>query len=329
MRARNWPVTAVIGAGSAGTMAGAAYGLLVEQSRRARRVIGPLRALPPRADGIYQPLPGPPSPADQPPDPRELSLVMLGDSSAAGLGCDDAEDVPGVLLARGLAAEAERPVRLRTHAAVGATSQALDAQVDLALAEAGGRAPDAAVVIVGANDVIAKLSPAASGVRLGATVARLQRLGTVVVVGTCPDLGAIRPIPQPLRSVVRTWGLALAREQRMAVLSAGGYPVAVADLLSPEFLTRPEALFSPDQFHPSAAGYAAAAELLLPVLCAGLGVWAGGPLPEPPTKSATAEAARPTARVTAALNRHLYHRARAGGGAAARLLRLGSRATGQ
>ena len=329
VRARTWSIAAAVGAGSAGTAVGAGYKLLVEQSKTARAVIGPPNRLPPEADGVYSAEGGSPGPLSGPRRPDELFLVVLGDSSAAGLGCDTAEEVPGVLLARGLAEETERPVRLVTHAVVGANSRALDAQVDLALDAAGGASPDAAVIIVGANDVTAKLSPSSSALRLGLVVQRLRLLGAAVVVGTCPDLGAIRPIPQPLRSVARTWSLQLAREQRAAVLAAGGHPVAVADLLSPEFLTRPEALFSPDRFHPSAAGYEAAAALLLPALCSELGVWGGGPLPEPPRRSVTAEARRPTARVTAALNQHLYRRARDGGSAAARLLRIHGGGTGQ
>lgn len=329
VRARTWSIAAAVGAGSAGTAAGAGYKLLLEQSKTARAVIGPPNRLPPKADGVYTADGGAPGALAEPPRPDEVFLVVLGDSSAAGLGCDSAEEVPGVLLARGLAEETERPVRLVTHAVVGANSRALGAQLDLCLEASSGVAPDAAVVIVGANDVTAKLSPSSSALRLGLVVERLRRLGTAVVVGTCPDLGAIRPIPQPLRSVARTWSLQLAREQRAAVLAAGGHPVAVADLLSPEFLTRPDALFSPDRFHPSAAGYEAAAALLLPALCSELGVWGGGPLPEPPRRSATADARRPTARVTAALNQHLYRRARDGGSAAARLLRRGGGSTGQ
>lgn len=328
VRARTWSIAAVVGAGSAGTALGAGYKLLLAQSKTARAVIGPPTRLPPRADGVYSPDGGAPETLEAPPQPQELLLVMLGDSSAAGLGCDTAEEVPGVLLARGLAEETDRPVRLVTHAVVGANSRVLDAQLDRALEASGGAAPDAAVIIVGANDVTAKLSPSSSALRLGLVVERLRQLGSAVVVGTCPDLGAIRPIPQPLRSVARSWSLLLAKEQRAAVLAAGGHPVAVADLLSPEFLTRPDALFSTDQFHPSAAGYEAAAALLLPALCSELGVWGGGPLPEPPRRSATADARRPTARVTAALNQHLYRRARDGGSAAARVLRRGPGRTG-
>lgn len=317
VRGRTVTVAAALGAGSAGT---AAYRLLIEQSKIARRLIGKSESLPPRADGVYSPSGGPPTHATG----GELTLVVLGDSTAAGLGCETPEQLPGVLLARGLAEETERDVAFTGYGVVGANSQALDGQIDVALREADGHAPDAAVIIIGANDVSAKFSPALAAGLLGESVARLRELGSVVIVATCPDLGAIRPIPQPLRSVARTWSLRLAKAQRGAVLAAGGHPVAVADLLSPEFLTRPDALFSTDRFHPSAAGYEAAADLLLPALCFELGVWGGGPLPEPPRRSQTAEAARPTARLTAVLNHRLQQRARAGGAAAARVLRIGA-----
>lgn len=305
-----------IGAAVTASSAGTAYGLLVEQSKRARRAIGEPTVSPPLADGIYRPEGAPPQPTPQ----SELSLAILGDSTAAGFGCTSSEELPGVLLARGLAEETGQAVRLTTYAVVGANSKTLDAQVSAALRGDAGRSPDAAVIIIGANDVTAKLSVRGSAQRLGTAVGRLRQLGTAVVVGTCPDLGAVRPIPQPLRSVVRTWSLQLAREQGKAVSVAGGHPVALADLLAPEFLSRPEVFFSTDQFHPSATGYEAAAKVLLPALCFQLGVWSGGPLAVQPRRSAAADARRPTARVTAALNRGLNDHARAGGRWAAKVL---------
>jgi len=313
-RTRTMSLAAALTASSAGT----AYGLLVEQSKWARKAIGP-PTQPPRADGLYYPH------AAAPASSAELTLALIGDSTAAGLGCERAEELPGLLLARGLAEETGQAVRLHTYAVVGATSKTLDEQVSGALVE---RPPDAAVILIGANDVTAKLSIAGSAARLGAAVASLRGRGTVVVVGTCPDLGAVRPIPQPLRSVARSWSLRLARAQGEQVRAAGGHAVALADLLSPEFLTRPELFFSTDQFHPSAAGYEAASAVLLPAVCAALGVWGGGPLAVPPLRSATAEARRPTARLTAALNRELNQRARAGGRWATQLLRKGDVRTG-
>ncbi|GGM68697.1 hypothetical protein GCM10012275_43940 [Longimycelium tulufanense] len=292
---------AALATGALGGLSGAAYGLLTEQSRRARRVIGVPTAPPYRADGVYLPDGTGPLPADNPRcSDGPVRFAVLGDSSAAGLGVDSPEELPGVLLARGLAAEAERPVRLVTYAVVGATTKELPDQVAAALDDP----PALALMIIGANDVTTKLSVRTSAALLGAQVALLRDADVEVVVGTCPDLGAIRPIPQPLRSVARSWSLALSRAQRRAVAAVGGHAVPLADLLAREFLARPTELFSTDQFHPSAAGYQAAVDVLLPVLCVAGGLW-GGPVPQAPTRSAAAEARRPTARLVARLNRLL------------------------
>ena len=53
-------------------------------------------------------------------------------------------------------------------------------------------------------------------------------------------------------------------------------PVLLADLLTPDFLSEPERLFSEDHYHPSADGYALAGSQLLAALCHALGM----PVPE-------------------------------------------------
>ena len=77
-----------------------------------------------------------------------------------------------------------------------------------------------------------------------------------VVVGTCPDLGTIRPIAQPLRVLARRWSRQLAAAQTIAVVAEGGRTVSLGSVLGPSFATD-HGLFSSDEFHPSAAGYAA------------------------------------------------------------------------
>jgi lysophospholipase L1-like esterase len=194
---------------------------------------------------------------------------VFGDSTATGYGARTAEEVPGVMIARNLAEASGKRIRLSTKAIVGATSKGLAGQIDAMFVT--GPPPDAAVIMVGANDVTKLHGIGPSARRLGAAVRRLRASGAVVVVGTCPDFGVITAIPQPLRSVARTIGLRLARAQASAVRSSGGVPVPLADLLTPEFRQAPDVLFSDDMFHPSGAGYALAAKQLLPALCNALG----------------------------------------------------------
>lgn len=271
---RVFRTTAMV-AGAVGGLSSAAYGLLMEQSKRARIVIGEPERPPLNADGVYLPDgSGPHAPVLSIIAPEPVRFAVLGDSAAAGLGVDEAAELPGVLLAKAVAEEAGRSVRLTTYAISGATTPDLAGQVDLALADP----PDIALVIIGVNDISERLSMRESARLLGVQLARLRTAGAAVVMGTCPDLGAIRPIAQPLRRLAGMWSLMLARAQRRAVLLADCAPVALAELLSPEFFARPDDLFSADRFHPNAAGYEAAVAVLLAPLCVAAGVWT--PLPE-------------------------------------------------
>ncbi|MFF5255817.1 SGNH/GDSL hydrolase family protein [Streptomyces leeuwenhoekii] len=264
--ARRIAAGAAYGGGGLGLAGAAAVGLLLAEMHLARRRVGigtPPRV--PNAEGLYG---GTEPTAGQPP----LRLVMLGDSTAAGQGVHRAGQTPGALLASGLAAVAERPVALRSVAVPGARSDDLDRQVSLVLADPA-RAPDICVIMVGANDVTHRM-PATRSVRCLATaVRRLRTAGAEVVVGTCPDLGTIEPVRQPLRWLARRVSRQLAAAQTIGVVEQGGRTVSLGDLLGPEFAANPRELFGPDNYHPSAEGYATAAMAVLPTVCAALGLW--------------------------------------------------------
>ncbi|MFB7876162.1 SGNH/GDSL hydrolase family protein [Nocardia sp. NPDC056064] len=258
--------TTVLAGSGAGTISWATYRLLMTQAGAARAVIGRDTSKPPEADGVY-------APGAQRPEPwrtgvpSDLHLMIFGDSTAAGLGCLSADDVPGVRLARGLAEASGLRVRLSTKAISGATSKGLAGQVDAMFV--AGPPPDAAVILVGANDITKKHSIRASARRLASAVARLRAADALVVVGTCPNLGTVTAIQQPLRTVVANWSVRLAKAQTMATTLADGIAVPMGSpLVASEFRAAPEILFATDGFHPSAAGYELAAAQLLPVLIA-------------------------------------------------------------
>jgi lysophospholipase L1-like esterase len=252
-------------AGSVGGLSAAAYGLLDGQSKRARSIIGKHKDLPLNADGVY--LPNGTGPFLR---PRRgvLKFAVLGDSLGAGIGAESTNRLPGVLLAKGIAEEIDRPVRLCTHAVSGSKTFDLPPQVDRALIHP----PDLALVIIGGNDVTSRQRVSVSAEVLGTQVSRLMAAGSRVVVATCPDLGAVLPIPQPLREIARRFSLALARAQIRELNRIGATAVPLADLVSPQFLLRPDELYSPDRFHPNGAGYEFACGVLLPALCDGAGV---------------------------------------------------------
>jgi lysophospholipase L1-like esterase len=264
------------------------------QADQARRVIPKSWDVPPRADGVYSPGSGPVERWHRG-VPFDLHLMVFGDSTATGYGAQSAEEVPGVMVARSLADASGQRIRLSTKAIVGATSKGLSGQIDAMFV--AGPHPDAAVIMIGANDITKPNGIGPSARRVGRAVRRLRSSGAVVVVGTCPDFGLIAAIPQPLRWVARSRGLRLARSQASEVRSAGGVPVPFSDLLAPDFRKMPEVLFSHDMFHPSAAGYALAANQLLPALGKALGDFIGHPIAEEALESRSADGSSLLSRV--------------------------------
>lgn len=256
--ARRLASAAAYGGGGLSLLGASLYGLLRAEAKVARKVIGVHDGRVPDASGWYGR--GRPGPA--------VKIALLGDSSAAGYGVDTVEETPGARLGSGVSAAADRRVHLHAFCVVGAQSSDLKAQVDQALLTE----PDLAVILIGANDVTHAVLPSASVRLLSNEVSRLVEQGVQVVVGTCPDLGTIRPIPQPLRQVARSWSRRLAAAQAIAVVEAGGRTVSLGSILGPEFDSAPALLFGPDQFHPSAAGYHALASVLVPSVLAALGL---------------------------------------------------------
>jgi lysophospholipase L1-like esterase len=259
-RARRVVTAAAFGGGGIGALSAAVFGVIYGQSKLARRRIAPAETDPPHADGVWI-APGVPRTA------APLSLAVLGDSSAAGYGVHVDIDTPAANLALGLSGLARRPVRLRNVAKVGAQSGDLIGQIEQVLADR----PELAVIMIGANDVTHRVRAADSVRHLSSALRLLREQGIEVVVGTCPDLGTIRPIAQPLRWLARRLSRTLAAAQAVAVVAAGGRAVSLGDLLGPEFASRRE-YFSEDRFHPSAIGYARAAEVILPSAAAALGL---------------------------------------------------------
>lgn len=233
--------------------------LLRVQAAKARAIIGkPLGETALDADRTWKKRYGDP-----------VDLLLLGDSIAAGLGAERPKETLGGRIARGLAKRTTRAVRLRTGAVVGAETSMLGGQLDRLPAS---YRPDVAVIVVGGNDVTHRV-PVGESVRdLEAAIVRLRELGAAVVVGTCPDLGALKPVPQPLRALGSRASRQLAAAQREAALRAGAHVVSLAHVVGPFFITNPDEMFSLDRFHPSAMGYKRTAKAMLPSVLAALGV---------------------------------------------------------
>lgn len=276
-RARKAALATAMGGGGAGLLGVFGYGVLWGEAKLARRTVRPPTTGAPIADGEYGQRR---APGDAP-----LRLAVLGDSSASGVGCVSADETPGALLATALAAEGA-PVVLDVLAVSGSRSSDLEPQVSRALLSP----PHVAVICIGVNDVTHRV-PARKAVRnLHAAVTRLRAAGAGVVVGTCPDLGTIKPIAQPLRTVARLRSRQMAAEQAVAVAHAGGVPVVLADLLAARFDSEVD-LFCEDRFHPSPRGYALLADVLLPAVRAAAALSG----PSAPDRAAGAQPGEPDA----------------------------------
>jgi lysophospholipase L1-like esterase len=249
---------AAVGGGVAGIVAALGAGLVAAEAKLARNTIGePTEHAPDPAGSYGRPRRG----------VRPLRLAMLGDSSAAGLGVDDSAQTPAALLAGMLARDLDRRVELDLQAVTGARSKDLDIQVQRVL-----RHPvDVAVILIGTNDVTHRVPPDVACRALGRAIATLRAADVQVVVGTCPDLGSVKPLMQPLRALARVRSRTMAKAQTVVAVEHGAIAVSLGNLLGPEFATNP-GMWSADRFHPSPAGYARVVEALLPSILEVLGV---------------------------------------------------------
>lgn len=248
-------MSAAYGGGGLLGAGAAAAGVILAQGLHARREIGVRRKAAPYADGLYGPRRSGTS----------QRFVMLGDSLAAGLGAGQAYNTPAAMLAQGISNVLDRPVRLVNVATVGARSADLPGQVQRALHVR----PHVAVIIIGGNDVTHVGRPQSAVGHLEDAVRRLRAAGSQVVVGTCPDVGTVRPIPQPARWLARRLSRQLAAAQAIACVRAGAHVVSLADELGREFAADPS-LFDDDRFHPGPDGYERITQVLFPAVLSAL-----------------------------------------------------------
>src|SRR5699024_1227584 len=152
-----------------------AYELLTQQARIARSVIPKPTSRPYDGDGLYRP--GAVRAAPWRPGMEcDVHMMIFGDSLAAGLGADSPDELPGVLLARGLAEESGLNVRLSIKAIVGATSKGLAGQIE-AMQIARGQ-PDISVILIGGNDITSRNAIGPSARRVGEADRKGARLNS-------------------------------------------------------------------------------------------------------------------------------------------------------
>ena len=196
------------------------------------------------------------------PGDEAITHVVMGDSTAAGLGANEPSHAYPQVLARRLASDGYR-VELKVFGLSGArVKDVLDEQLPKAIEVD----PDFVFIGIGANDVT-HLTPLGD-VRsdMAQVVRKLDKLTDAeTVIAGAPDMRA-PAFYEPLRSLAGWRGRQVAsaieevgRDQRVAV-------VELAKETGPKFGTDPERFHSADDFHPSADGYRLWADAIYPVL---------------------------------------------------------------
>ena len=181
--------------------------------------------------------------------PSFLNLVVLGESTVAGIGAPDHETALTGQAARALSQHTGRPVKWHAVGLSGATAATAHAQLVPRLA---GLQADVCIIALGVNDVIKLRSPARWQRDLTALLTGVRAaLGPVpLVLASAPPLEKFPALPEPLRTV---FGARAARLNRAGAALSAALPQVVCVPFSR--LPAPGE-FAPDGFHPGPAAYA-------------------------------------------------------------------------
>lgn len=194
---------------------------------------------------------------------RPVELVVLGDSTVAGIGSPRAAQSLAVLVADRVAHRLGRQVHVVAKGASGARTMTVVARQVPLLADSR---PDVVLIVVGSNDVTHVTAPWTMRHQTTALVEAARGTSHApVVVGGIPQFRTVPALLQPLRWVTGRYASVLREAQRKAVAQSGAVYVDIAALASPRFIGRPESMAS-DGFHPSPVGYGFWADALAPAV---------------------------------------------------------------
>ena len=208
-----------------------------------------------------------------------LSLVVLGDSTAAGVGVRAPEESLPSRLAERIAADHSRAVRVLSYGWAGARvddlvrDQLVRAQRPLRPEVAGSRPPlpdaDIVAVSIGSNDVIHGTSPTRFRRAMRDVLGTLRAAAPAaeVVIAGIPRFRGVLPQYEPLITIGDLFGGVLRRIQRREAAAAG---VAYADLARDVIgqLDPATASLAADAFHPGPEIYRAWAAVIAEALAA-------------------------------------------------------------
>lgn len=179
-----------------------------------------------------------------------LRMVIVGDSTARGLGVDRVEDTLGAQVAAKVSSAIDRVVELRGYGESGAVA----ADVTVQLREVPRSGTDVIVVEVGSNDVTHRTSLDDVEHHTEQLLRAAKERAGVVVLGSAGKLNSPN-FPQPLRWIVMRRATAVRGRQRRVAERMGVPFMDVRRDVSPAYDAAGRSATSPDLFHPSAEGY--------------------------------------------------------------------------
>lgn len=185
------------------------------------------------------------------PDP--VRLLVLGDSTAAGVGVETIRDGLAGNLARALAAKIERGVTWTVIARSGATTSEVR---NFFLGLASRQSFDYIFVTTGVNDVMQLRRKRAFAADLALIIEGLEKASpdaTIMLAGI-PRMENFTSLPDPLGTIL---GARAYRLNTAAHAVLADHPDVVH---TPPWPIETEGFFARDDFHPSAIGYRAWAE---------------------------------------------------------------------
>jgi lysophospholipase L1-like esterase len=187
-----------------------------------------------------------------PEDGEPLTLVVLGDSSVAGVGADAVEDTLTFGVAKALSDE----YRVSLHA-LGVSGSRLADVVSKQLPQVDGLEPDILLVCVGTNDVTHGTTLREARRQLRLLVDGLAEFApdAKVIVSGLPPAETATAFHRPLRDLIGLRALLFTRLYRAELARHGISVFDIAKLTKSAFHGKRE-MFSADRFHPSSAGYA-------------------------------------------------------------------------
>lgn len=182
------------------------------------------------------------------PGPDPVRLVLLGDSTIAGVGAATQQDGLAGNLSRELGTRLRRGVEWRAVGESGATSRdLLERFIDDAMSEPF----DMVFVSVGANDALGLRSRAVFGRDIRSLVSRFRQANPkcTILVSSLPAFFRFELLPNPLKRNLYRHSRSLEAEARRIIGMTDNAR------MSPTPPPYTEGFFASDLFHPSALGY--------------------------------------------------------------------------